>query len=240
MSHSAFAKFFLPAILASSTVFTALNLPFHTQKANPLLTQVLLLGSREVKPTSMGAQGVLMVRYVGFSLIISVGAGVVTAEIVRRLSRLKRQSQKSNSLQSSLAQLVASSQNNDAAANNGSLSSSELNPFFQNGDFDLEADGAELSDVNSFSQPQMLANQPEISQTYEICRIRVPDRQQRLMAIFVDGFYYRFVRSEINRDQAFNLVVKYVQKGEQAVITSMRNEYAVWVREPEAYSDLAG
>lgn len=240
MSRSAFTKFLLPAILVFSAVFAALNLSFPTQKANPLLTQILLFGNREIKPTSMGTQGLLMVRYVGFSLIISVGAGVATVETVRRYSRWKRKVQSRRLLQDSLSHLAVSSQEEEDACNDISISESELNLLFQNGNFDIETDGAELSDIEDFSHSQMFTDQMELPQTYEICRIRVPHRRQRLMAISIDGDYYRFVKSEVDRAQAFNLVVEHIQKGEQAVITSMRNGYAVWVREPEAYADLAG
>ena len=72
-------------------------------------------------------------------------------------------------------------------------------------------------------------------QSYETYRIRVPHRQDTLLAILVEGDYYSLVRSHTNQEKVMELATRLYQLGDRVIITFVDQKYAVWVLQPEAY-----
>ncbi len=212
-----------------------------------MLARVLFLGSREFKPSASGAHGNLMIRYVGFTVIASVGASITTVEVIRRLQKWNeaKQAKKMQALQMQMASLnLAESLQADQETD------FQQTPFDLVGKLELGCETSEFSlaenfyaapsewnhhDLQDSTQTQPLEVYPQ----YQICQIRVPYLEQSLSAIFADGFYYRFVKAEKTKDKAFNFVANLAQRGEHAVITCIKNGYAIWVWEPNASPDLA-
>ncbi|MBI4781964.1 MAG: hypothetical protein HY785_11700 [Oscillatoriophycideae cyanobacterium NC_groundwater_1537_Pr4_S-0.65um_50_18] len=73
------------------------------------------------------------------------------------------------------------------------------------------------------------------NQSYETYRIRVPHRQDTLLAILVEGDYYSLVRSHTNQEKVMELATRLYQLGDRVIITFVDQKYAVWVLQPEAY-----
>ena len=72
---------------------------------------------------------------------------------------------------------------------------------------------------------------------YTSCHIRVPDLDQRLAAVEVNGRYYGLLKVVETREKALNIVTKLKPKGNEIVITKVAGADAIWVLEPDAELD---
>ena len=80
-------------------------------------------------------------------------------------------------------------------------------------------------------QPTKLLAQRE---DYTTCHIYLPDEQQRLPAIALDGNFYSFFRSLQDATKTLSILRKLSAKGEQTVMTPNKRGYAIWVYESDA------
>lgn len=69
---------------------------------------------------------------------------------------------------------------------------------------------------------------------YQICEIRVPDLDDRLEAVLVDGQYYGLFKVVETRQQALEFAAKLGRRGDATIITKTQKGDAIWVREAEA------
>ena len=69
---------------------------------------------------------------------------------------------------------------------------------------------------------------------YTTCHIYLPDEQQRLPAIALDGNFYSFFRSLQDATKTLSILRKLSAKGEQTVMTPNKRGYAIWVYESDA------
>lgn len=74
----------LPAVIISSAVFSTLTLPFAFIKKEPLVVEVPPLGSVEIQPLLNGEHKDVAIPYIGFAIVVSVGAGMASVEVTRR------------------------------------------------------------------------------------------------------------------------------------------------------------
>ena len=74
----------LPAVIISSAVFSTLTLPFAFIKKEPLVVELPPLGSTEIQPIFNGEHKDVAIPYIGFSIVVSVGAGIASVEVIRR------------------------------------------------------------------------------------------------------------------------------------------------------------
>jgi hypothetical protein len=74
----------LPAVIISSAVFSTLTLPFAFIKKEPLVVEVPPLGSVEIQPLLNGEHKDVAIPYIGFAIVVSVGAGMASVEVIRR------------------------------------------------------------------------------------------------------------------------------------------------------------
>lgn len=84
MNSSVFEKVLLSAILTSCTVFSVLTLAFLPHPAEPLLNESIEGESIE----DINHRNVI-IRHIGMSIALSVGAGIATAELIRKRGRLR-------------------------------------------------------------------------------------------------------------------------------------------------------
>ncbi len=103
MSSIPLRNIFFPAVLMSSAVFSALTLPLvlvepasHSQAIDAQATQnvvatdsssLLAQGFQPILDIFESGNKGLAIRYIGFSIVASVGAGIATAEVMRKASR---------------------------------------------------------------------------------------------------------------------------------------------------------
>jgi hypothetical protein len=69
---------------------------------------------------------------------------------------------------------------------------------------------------------------------YKPCRIQVPDVEQRLVAILLDGAYYSFFAVTEDKKSIVKMMAKTDLTVEQVVVTTTVKGYVVWVLEPQA------
>lgn len=75
----------LPSVLVASTLFSALTLPFIASDPNPIAVHVPPIFEGEFQPLFKGEDRGDTIRYIGFSIVISVTAGIATVELLRRI-----------------------------------------------------------------------------------------------------------------------------------------------------------
>ncbi len=70
---------------------------------------------------------------------------------------------------------------------------------------------------------------------YQLCQIYLPDLDERLEAILLDGKYYGLFKVVETRQQALELAVKLGRRGDETLITQTeQGKDAIWVLEPDA------
>jgi hypothetical protein len=79
----------LPAVFISSAVFSALTLPFALIKSESVVVELPPFFSSEnqpieIQPIFNGEHKEIAIPYVGFAIVVSVGAGIASVEVNRR------------------------------------------------------------------------------------------------------------------------------------------------------------
>lgn len=93
MSGSPFKTVVLPAVLISTTVFSALTLSFVSRRSEAVTLKLQAADSEEVQASSVYESKDFAIRYVGLTIILSVGSGVLTVEGLRRFYTLRESMQ---------------------------------------------------------------------------------------------------------------------------------------------------
>lgn len=73
----------LPAVIISSAVFSTLTLPFALINKEPVAVE-LPFYTGEIQPIFNGEHKDVAIPYVGFAIVVSVGAGIASVEVNRR------------------------------------------------------------------------------------------------------------------------------------------------------------
>ncbi|MBW4581958.1 MAG: hypothetical protein KME42_20525 [Tildeniella nuda ZEHNDER 1965/U140] len=82
MNSSVFGKVLLSAVLTSCAVFSVLTLAFLPRQAEPILAE-----STTGESTEDINHRDVVIRHIGISIVVSVGAGITTAELLRKWRR---------------------------------------------------------------------------------------------------------------------------------------------------------
>jgi hypothetical protein len=238
----------LPAFLVSSAVFSALTLPFVLLKSEPLMVELQPLFKGEVQPIFESENKDVVIRYIGSAIVISVGAGLTTIEVLRRQQRARELAQaqpNSSNFQKSLQQPQIQTDELEEMESESDFGifnwlPEEVNPDIQ-ASITLDAMSRErmftvamLGEKTSSDRDYILASQ----QQYTTCRIKVPYLERRLFAIRVENQYYSFFRTPETKEEALEVATKLNQRGNKVVITQTEQGYAVWLWEPEANLEL--
>lgn len=93
MPRSPFRSIFLPAIVASGAVFATVTLPLSVMNAAPKWLSPWSTPTAVITSPEKSARPII--RYVGLSIVLSVGAGISVAEAMRRLTAHRRLAQPS-------------------------------------------------------------------------------------------------------------------------------------------------
>lgn len=74
-----------PAVLVSCTVFSSMTVPFILSDSNPITLNLPPLFQGEIQPFFGRESKGATIRYIGLAIVSSVGSGLLTIEILRRL-----------------------------------------------------------------------------------------------------------------------------------------------------------
>ncbi|HEY9743396.1 MAG TPA: TetR family transcriptional regulator, partial [Coleofasciculaceae cyanobacterium] len=84
MTSYSLSNILLPAVFISSAVFSTLTVPFALIKSEPVAVEVPPFFSGEIQPIFNGEHKDVAIPYIGFAIVVSVGAGIATVEVSRR------------------------------------------------------------------------------------------------------------------------------------------------------------
>jgi len=84
MTSYSLSNVLLPAVFISSAVFSTLTVPLALIKSEPVAVEVPPFFSGEIQPIFNGEHKEVAIPYVGFAIVVSVGAGIASVEVMRR------------------------------------------------------------------------------------------------------------------------------------------------------------
>ncbi|MGJ3251864.1 MAG: hypothetical protein ACFE0J_12130 [Elainellaceae cyanobacterium] len=84
MANFPLSKILLPGVLVSASIFSALTLPFVLSGSKPIVIEMPPLFSGEIEPVFSPDRKEFAIRYLGVTIVISVAAGLITAEMLRK------------------------------------------------------------------------------------------------------------------------------------------------------------
>lgn len=84
MTSYSLSNVLLPAVFISSAVFSTLTVPLALIKSEPVTVEVPPFFSQEIQPIFNGEHKDVAIPYIGFAIVVSVGAGIASVEVMRR------------------------------------------------------------------------------------------------------------------------------------------------------------
>ena len=93
MSSVPLSNVLLPAVVISSAVFSTLTVPFALIKSEPVFVEIPPFFSGEIQPIFNGQHKDVAIPYVGFAIVVSVGAGIASVEVNRRWQAYRESAQ---------------------------------------------------------------------------------------------------------------------------------------------------
>jgi len=92
--------------------------------------------------------------------------------------------------------------------------------------------------ANSFNAaPNVIPNaglEPPGQPLYPACEIRVPDLDESLSAIAIEGDYYSLFQVAKDQEEMRRITAILERRGDKTAITQTNGQYNIWVWEPEA------
>lgn len=93
MTNFPLSNVLLPAVCVSSAVFSTLTLPFALIESEPIVVELPPFFSGEIQPIFNGEHREVAIPYVGFAIVVSVGAGIASVEVNRRWQAYRESTQ---------------------------------------------------------------------------------------------------------------------------------------------------
>ncbi|MEM9766672.1 MAG: hypothetical protein AAF892_02155 [Cyanobacteria bacterium P01_D01_bin.71] len=243
---------FLPAALVGASIFSSLAFALPT-----FLNQDAGAGwpgprQWQSRSTLTGLHKEVVISYVGTAIMLSAGASLGTAEVLRRRTKAAQQPQ---DFKSALAEFVDQQAQQESPDMETQFSS--LVAAYAHADSLAAASAVEAIDTSTDEAMEVhwptvavtaatveacseQAMAEEIDNTvifpgqYRRCRVQVPGSQQQQYAIAFNDQFYSLLSSGMAKEQALATVKRLEQEQQAAILTPMNQGYAVWVAEPAA------
>ena len=247
---------FLPAALAASAVFSGLTLPIVLQQSTQNMGNALPVLGQSTQVVLNQVHKDIAIPYIGTTIVLSAGAGIVTAELMRK----RYAAQKKMVMQAIEISGVTGNSLSNAAAETGPSPLSALPLADSTFEWPTTERAAATSSADetplSYEFPLTMANAawPESPDSkvsteadletddtvvvfpgqYQRCRIQVPHLPEQLYAIEFNEQFYRLLNAGMAKDQALAAIRQLNQENCVAILTRMNQGYAVWVLESQA------
>jgi hypothetical protein len=229
----------LPAVIASSAVFSLLTLPFFFYRSQPDTVVDSLPFGQELQPIIASHNRDLTIRYIGGALVTSVMLGIGTVELWRRQKDRLATAEPQPFM---LVPAVPQGLSNWESDMQPILTEVAFQPEFLSAI--AEQPPIDIPDRSaSESWPEEVIEQisgqiTELSEEYDTCRIRVKQERRRQFAIQVAGQYYSFFRLLATKEAALETARQLSCRAHRVVVTPVEQQYAVWVWQPAAELEL--
>lgn len=210
-----------PAVLVSCAVFSSLTLPFTTSESTPVNINAPLLNSEfelDFRQENKGAA----IRYIGAAIVLSVGSGMATVELLRRLQAATERS---------------TAQSSQPAVN---LQPGEIDasPAFDGLEY-AEGDQVSLLTPHPEVDPVALASEMiPILHHPDTCRIRSTDSDHTQLAVVWQENYYHFFRVRETQTEALAIAQRLIKRGNDVIVAQLDQGFAVWVKGAESPVEL--
>lgn len=250
----------LPAVVISSAVFSTLTLPFALIRSEPIVVEFPPFSSIEIQPIFDGKHKEVAIPYVGFAIVVSVGAGIACVEVNRRWQAyreaLEAEEQERNLQQLApeplsealkqaeyrpevseidlLAKGETPTSTTDAQTRTSSRYANAAEATKQVVDAQGQPTTDKMGSSSALQELELTFNELLVShERYQTCRIKVPHLERRLFVLEFQGQYYSFFRAEKTKDKVLEVMAKLDRSIEKTVITKTEKGYTIWAKEPE-------
>jgi hypothetical protein len=254
----------LPAVLVSCATFSSFTLPFILSDSNPIRVNLPPLFEGEIQPIFRHETKGAAIRHIGLAIVSSVGAGLLTVEVLRRLQpaeRLEPQLPDENAEYPIIDHIYHSPSHQDIhQANQQELDADvysfdsylasqplETDPLFiaAEEEFNLDPDLPSVQEMSQLTgtewttlSPKMCNLIPVLDRNGQTCHIKTPESEHSQFALHWNEEYYRFVRVQSVREKALAIAQRLSNRGEQVIITEQDQGFVVWVKESSASVEL--
>jgi hypothetical protein len=263
MSSFPLRNVLLRAVLVSSTVFSALTLPIVLLKPQPIAIEFPPFFEGEIQPILGSENQNLAIPYIGFSIVMSVGAGMTSVEVSRKWQAARQQKQALvNAVEEGLpieaieteAEYVSDYDYVSFAAFDQTFAEAALetdNDIWSNALLEFSAYNDVSGNVlinSSISTNNSIPTNASNSIGNHILddalrssapclthQTQVPKLRRRLSSILSKGHYYRLFKARPTKAKAAAIVTGLDQRDDRVVMTETQKGQAIWVWESNAY-----
>ncbi|MEM8610678.1 MAG: hypothetical protein AAGF93_01575 [Cyanobacteria bacterium P01_H01_bin.105] len=260
MGSSPFRSIFLPSLVASGLAFAVITLPLSM--ANSVPTWVSGRQSRGALVTPLDDSTKPIIRYIGIAILGSVGTGMISADILRRLYRRQRAlsavptpfelSSSENTLHQQPPSLtdfdesVPSAMAVDSAMtlDGRSLLATKLAPgqtvvhfrgYTQNGDVDgLELTPIALDELMQLDAAVPAVNIPMLTFLDQVEPTHLDTGDAMVFGVRYKNKYYCLWRSTSEQKQVMGWARRLVQQHRDVIVTqNNESQYSLWYVPPK-------
>lgn len=251
----------LPAVLVSCATFSSFTLPFILSDPNPISINLPPLFEGEIQPIFRRESKGAAIRHIGLAIVSSVGAGLLTVEVLRRLQPAERSEPvqphdddaeypiTDHIYHSAMHPVVSEGSEQPVYQLNNYLSSELLteNPLFiaAEEEFNLDSEFSSAQEESQLTPLEWITASPTqcnlipvLDQDGQTCHIKTAESTHSQFALHWNEEYYRFFRVQPIREKALTIAQRLSNRGEQVVITEQEQGFVVWVKESSASVEL--
>jgi hypothetical protein len=243
MSSFPLRNVLLSAVLASSTVFSALTLPVVLLKPQPIAIELPPFFEGEIQPMFGGENQNLAIPYIGFSIVMSVGAGMTSVEVSRKWQAARQQKQTLvNAVEEVFPIEAIDTEAECFLGDDYVLAASEQACVEIPSETDsgsMWSTALEFSTFNNISNPginNIWNNALQSPEPYPACHTHMPKLRRRLCCILSQGHSYRLLHAKRTKAKAPEILVNLEHRVDRTTITAAQQGHPVWIWEPNAYS----
>jgi hypothetical protein len=240
-----------PAVLLSCSIFSALTLPFVLSDPNPLTVKLPPFFDGEVESIFKQENKTLTIRYIGAAIVLSVGAGLVTVEVLRRVQAsdsanstdlappvlLGEASLLVNAMHEAKLDGFAADLNSTAIPTSTRSASATATKPLAMAQVGSRTVGFSLDTAGYSEADKTDTSIPVLDEHGNTCRIKTSESEQTAFALMWNGEYYRFFRVRETQEKALAIAKNLVRRGEQVVVSHLEQGYAVWVKETGPFTE---
>lgn len=239
---------FLPATLVASAVFAAFTVPAALRQANNGLISTIPVLNRSAFMSPDRIHKDVAIPYIGTAIVLSAGAGIVTAELSRKRHAASQKTVLQQAEFDSFEDISVAPESAVFPISNPKFEwptaeTTDIAPSGENGflDYNFPADMPEATwpEASTAKTPIETAQDADYTVVifpgqYQRCRIQVSHLPEHLYAIEFDERFYSLLSAGIAKEQALAAIKQLNQEDRPAILTQMNQGYAVWVLEPQA------
>ena len=257
MGSSPFRSIFLPSLVTSGLAFAVITLPLSMANSVPTWVAPGQVRGELISPLDNSAKPVI--RYIGIAIIGSVGAGMITADILRRFYRRRRslsatpvpfETSTASARETSASytdfdqQMPSAAVGSSTALNGQSLLAKDLAPgqtivhfkgYTHNGNVDgLELAPIALDELMRLDEDSISAEIPVLTFLEQVAPPHLESGNAVVFGVRYQNKYYCLWRTTEDQDRAIGWARRLIRQHRDVIVTqNSQTNYSLWYVPPK-------